>query len=264
MKGLLLLFGVGAAIYTFLVITHDALPGGEDTLNVQTQHNHPVGEHPSSWGSYLAPSPSRNPQSATSQQSAEFPAQQSDGQNSERKPGTTDQLAASADKATTSESDVMEPEGVEWAKVVLAAQMHSQASVSSPLVRFYSPGIELQLVRGEGGWLQVSDPVTHERGWILEKYLASIDGPRPAQVATETTTESLAAKPALPKSKKWSRYSKRSKPAVRVSERPRISNGVGVARWDQRSVPWARHADRRRGFGVFMFRPFGRFAAQGR
>lgn len=123
MKGLLLLLGVGAAIYTLLVITHDALPGGKDSLNVQTQPNQSVDEHTTSWGVYLSSrSPSQNPQSATSQQSAEFPAQQSDGQNSERKPGT-DQLAASADKATTSESDVMEPEGVEWAKVVLAAQM---------------------------------------------------------------------------------------------------------------------------------------------
>jgi hypothetical protein len=254
MKGLLLLLGVGAAIYTFLVITHDALPGGKDTLNVQTQPNQSVDEHTTSWGVYLpSRSPSQNPQSATSQQSAELPAQQSDGQNSERKPGTTYQPAASADKATTSESDVMEPEGVEWAKVVLAAQMHSQASVSSPLVRFYSPGTELQVVRGEGGWIQLSDPVTHERGWILEKYLASIDGPSPAQVATETTTEPLTAKPVLPKSNKRSRSAK-----VRVIH----SHRLVVAHSDPWSDRWAGRAyPRRRGFGLFMFHPFGRFAA---
>jgi hypothetical protein len=254
MKGLLLLLSVGAAIYTLLVITHDALPGGKDTLNVQTQPNHSVDEHTTSWGAYLpSRSLSQDPQSATSQQPTELSAQQSDGQNSERKLGTTYQLAASADKATTSESEGVEPEPVEWAKVVLAAQMHSQASVSSPMVRFYSPGTELQVVRGEGGWLQVSDPVTHQRGWIFEKYLASIDGPSPAQVATETTTEPLTAKPALPKSKKRSRSAK-----VRVIHR------VVVANSDPWSDRWARRAERRRGFGLFMFRPFARFAAQGR
>jgi hypothetical protein len=247
MKGLLFLLGVGAAIYTLLVITHDALPGGEDTLSVQTQPNHSVNEHTSSWGSYLpSRSLSQNPQRGTSQQPAELLAQQSDDQNLERKPGTTYQLAASADKATPSESDGVEPELVEWAKVVLAAQMHSQASVSSPMVRFYSPGTELQVVRGEGGWLQVSDPMTHERGWIFEKYLASIEGPSPAQVATETTTEPLTAKPALPKSKKRSRSAHR----------------VVVANSDPWSDRWAgRTYPRRRGFGLFMFRPFGRFAA---
>ena len=35
----------------------------------------------------------------------------------------------------------------------------------------------LQVVRREGDWLQVSDPVTQERGWVLEKYLVATDGP---------------------------------------------------------------------------------------
>ena len=251
MKGLLFLLGVGAAIYTLLVITHDALPGSEDTLSVQTQLNHSVDEHTSSWGSYLpSRSLSQNPQRGTSQQPAELLAQQSDVQNSERKPGTMYQLAASADKATPSESGGVEPEPVEWAKVVLATQMHSQPSVSSPLVRFYSPGTELQVVRGEGGWLQVSDSVTHERGWIFEKYLASIGGPSPAQVATETTTEP-SANPALPKLKKRRRFAE-----VRVRHRVVVANSNPWSdRWAGRTYP------RRRGFGLFMFRPFGRFAA---
>jgi hypothetical protein len=113
MKGLLFLLGVGAAIYALLVITHDALPGSEDTFSVQTQLNHSVDEHTSSWGSYLpSRSLSQNPQRGTSQQPAELLAQQSDVQNSERKPGTTYQLAASADKATPSESGGVEPSGV--------------------------------------------------------------------------------------------------------------------------------------------------------
>ena len=78
---------------------------------------------------------------------------------------------------------------------MLAAQTHSQASVSSPTVRFYRPGTELQIVRREGIWLEVSDPVTQERGWVLAQYLSSIDSPIPAQVATESTTEPLTVAP---------------------------------------------------------------------
>jgi hypothetical protein len=73
---------------------------------------------------------------------------------SERKPGAENQLAASKEEATTSESAGLESEPVEWAKVVLTAQTHSQASVSSPTVRFYRPGTELQVVRREGAWFQ--------------------------------------------------------------------------------------------------------------
>jgi len=258
MKGLLLLLSVGAAIYTLLVITHDALPGGkaEDTFAGQTQPNYPVVERLSSWGSYLpSRSLSQNPQSATSQQPTPLLPQRSDNpsQNLERRPGVQYQLAASEDQATTSENGGAEPEPVEWVKVVLAAGTHSQASVSSAVVRFYRPGTELQVVGRGDSWFQVSDPVTQERGWIFEKYLSSIDGPSPTQVATESTTEPLTAKPALPKSKKRSRSAKRP---------VRNFDGVGFANSDPWSGRWARRTDRRRGFGLFMFRPFGRFAGR--
>ena len=51
MKGLLLLLGVGAAIYTLLIYTHDLLPGSKSAT--LTQPNHPVTQHVSSWGAYL-------------------------------------------------------------------------------------------------------------------------------------------------------------------------------------------------------------------
>lgn len=141
MRGLLLLSGVGAAVYTLLVITHDALPGGNDTLSGQTQSNRPVGERLGSWDSYLAPSPSRNPQMAISQGSAPLPPQLGDdaSQSSKRKPGTEHQPATSEDKTPASLSVGAEPEPVEWAKVMLAAQTHSESSVSSPTIRFYTP-----------------------------------------------------------------------------------------------------------------------------
>ena len=56
---------------------------------------------------------------------------------------------------------------------------------------FYAPGTDLQVVRREGGWLQVSDPVTQERGWVLEKYLVATDGPSSTQAASLESTAEL-------------------------------------------------------------------------
>ena len=140
----------------------------------------------------------------------------------------------------------MEPKPVELAKVVLAAQTHSQASVSSATVRFYRPGTELQLVRREGIWFEVSDPVTQERGWVLAQYLSSIESPTPIQVATESTTEPPTV--ISPKSNKRHRSAKHA------------VHSVGVATADPWNPRWARRADRRRGFGLFIFRPLPRFA----
>jgi hypothetical protein len=142
---LLLLSLIGAAIYGLLIYTHDVLTDekAEKTYTEQAQPNHPV-QHLSSWGSYLPDrSISQNSQLATSQPSTPLPPRQIDepSQNSER---NADQVATSENKATTSESGDTEQRSVELAKVVLAAQTHSQASVSSPTVRFYRPGTELQ------------------------------------------------------------------------------------------------------------------------
>jgi hypothetical protein len=163
MRTLLFLSLVGAAIYGFLVIS-----GGNTNENqtIQTQ-NHPVGERLSSWGSYLAQSPSQNPQLATSQRPAQTHSQLVDdtSQNSERKSGTEYQLAASEIRTPAVGA---KPEPAEWAKIVLAAQMHSEASVSSPTVEDRS----------------------------------SIGSSTPTKVATESTTEPQSAKPAQPKANK--------------------------------------------------------------
>ena len=181
---LLLLSLIGAAIYAFLIYTHDVLTDekAERTYSAQPQPKQPV-ERMSSWDTKLPDrSTNQNPQLASSQPST--PPQQSDeaSQNSER---NADQVATSENKGTSSESGATEPKPVELAKVVLAAQTHSQASVASPTVRFYRPGTELQVVRREGIWFEVSDPVTQERGWVLAQYLTSIETPTPTQVATE-------------------------------------------------------------------------------
>jgi hypothetical protein len=244
MKAFLLFLVLGgAALYTFLVVTHDALQDGktETTLAVQTQPNQPVGKQVSSWGTYL----SQKPEAPLAQQTAALPAQPSPSQDLKRLPGA-DQLTASENKSTSSGNDGVAAEPVERAKVVLAAQTHSEASVSSPTVRFYHPGTELQIVRREGIWLEVSDPVTQERGWVLAQYLASIESPTPTQVATESTTEAPTV--ISPKSNKRHRSAKHA------------VHGVVVANADPWNARWARRADRRRGFGLFMFRPLPRFA----
>ena len=251
MKGFLLFLTlVSVAIYTLLVITHDGLQDGkaENTFADQTQPNPPVVEHLSSWGAYLpSGSLSQKPEAAstTSQQPAALSPQPIPSQDSERKPGAGHELAASEDKAPAFESYGAVQERFERAKVVLAAEMHSEGSVSAPTVRYYRPGTELKVVSRGDGWIQVSDPVTQERGWIFEKYLSSIDSSSLTKTAMESTTQPLPAKPALPKSKKRSRSAR--------------SAGVTVAKSDPWSGRWTGRADRR-GFG--LFRPFARFAAQ--
>jgi hypothetical protein len=251
MRGLLLLGIMGAAMYAVLIFTHDVITDGktENTYAGQTQPNHPDPKRLSSWDGYLpTPSVSQKPQVAMSQPAPSSPQQR----DAQRQPDTGHQFAASEDKPTTSESDRSESDSAAWAQVVLAAQLHSEASVTSPTIRFYGPGTELQVVRREGAWFQVSDPVTQVRGWVLDEYLSSIGGPTPVQVATETTTEPpTVIKPAIRKSSKRSR-----------SAKARIRSVV-IANADLWNERWARRADRRRGFGLFMFRPVPRFA-QGR
>ena len=246
MKRLLLSLSLaGAAVYTV-----NTLIATQDAVAVQTHPAHPVVRHLRSWGSYLSDLPlSQKPQAplATYQKPAPLPPQQN--------AGADDRPAASA-----SGIDGSEHEPVEWAKVVLAARVHGEASVSSPTVRYYRPGTELQVVRREDGWVGVSDPVTQERGWVFEKYLSSIDGPSPTQAAMVSTNESefskpTPAKPALPNSKK---RSPPTTPTLRVSEATPVSDDVAVTQSDPRSGRWAGRGDRRRG-GLFMFGPLVRF-----
>ena len=77
---------------------------------------------------------------------------------------------------------------------------------------------------------------------------SSIASPAPTQVAAvEPTAEPLAANPPVRKSSKRSRSAK---------------HGVGVSEADAFNGRWARRAERRRAFGLFMFRPVPRFAGR--
>ena len=225
------------ALYTLLVLTDNSLRDGE----VQTAA---VTQRLSSWGSDLAPTqtsqaPSAVPQLTIPQNSVDEGQRFDPQQNSERN--------RSFGGEPKVQDSTIESGTAEWAKVVLPARVHDQASVSSLTVRHYSPGVELQVVRREGVWLEVSHPASRERGWVLDKYLSSIAGPSSTQVASESITETAPIK-AHPRSKKRSQSSKNAKPA-RSKE---------LAGWDRRNPQWNRRADRRQ-FRMFLLGPsFGR------
>lgn len=234
MKVLMLLGLVGAAIYGLLVLSSDLLPrdsaenafGGRSLGNASDRQLR-------SWGTDLPSLAS----SSSQETSPPLP-----------KPAVT---AASTSLSAGSEANptTARPGGtfqpLEWAKVVLAAKVHGDASVSSPTLRFYPPGTSLQVVSRQNGWVQITDPTSGERGWVFEQYLVPADGPATTQTAMAATASKLAAEPA--RAKRVSTAKKRIR-----AHRPaaRMPNKFALTQFDKR---WERRAARR---GFF----FGRFA----
>jgi Bacterial SH3 domain len=257
MKGLLFLSLVGAAIYTALVVTHDFLPSDRaaDTFTSQRPTD-PGVRQLRSWGSDL-------PALASSQASLlplHKPAVVVAGPNESDPSEYSKSAVRSEEKSTSSQVEGTAYEPIARTKVILAARVHSEASVSSPTIRFYQPGIALQVVSRENGWLQVADPASQERGWVLEKYLASIEGPTLTQTAMDATprsalSEQVTVKPAFTGAKKRNRSAKRA---------PRGSNDVAFAEFNSRNDRWSRRADRRGGLGLFFFGRFARAEADAR
>ena len=253
MKGLLFLSLVGAAIYTALVVTHDFLASdrAEDTFTSQRPTN-PGVRQLRSWGSDLP--------ALVSSQASLLPLHKPAvvaGPN-ESDPSGYSKSAVRSEEKSKVEGTAYEP--IEWTKVILAARVHSEASVSSPTIRFYQPGIALQVVGRENGWLQLVNPASQERGWVLEKYLVSIEGPTLTQTAMDATpknalSEQVTVKPAFTGAKKRNRSAKRA---------PRGSNDVAFAEFNSRNDRWSRRADRRGGLGLFFFGRFARAEADAR
>jgi len=157
-------------------------------------------------------------------------------------------IRSASSAATTAQPDGTAYQPVEWAKVILAAKVHGDASVSSPTVRLYPPGTTLQVLSRQNGWAQITDPTSGDRGWVYEQYLSPADGPTATQTAMADTASRVAAEPVganRPTAKKRVRA---SRPAARMS------GEYAFARFDRR---WERRADRRGGIGLFFF---GRFA----
>jgi Bacterial SH3 domain len=133
----------------------------------------------------------------------------------------------------------------ESAKVTIAARVHSRPYVSSPIVRFYHRGTPLQVVDRENGWVQVADPTSGEEGWVLEKYLTDVTSVTHTAMETgKPLKESIRTQPVSSAKKR----ARRPRPGTRGSE------SVALVQLDKR---WEGRAERRGGFGLFIF---GRFA----
>lgn len=118
-----------------------------------------------------------------------------------------------------------EKEEVIWAVVVRWATVHSGPSVSAPTVRFYPVGTELQVVDYQGGWFQVLDAATSQRGWIYEKYyLQPIPGPGQMIAAVSDWSERTPAALEAPKPRPHVKRVKKSESQKRKKIPPRIAS----------------------------------------
>jgi Bacterial SH3 domain len=240
MKGLLFLGLVGAAIYGALVLSYDVLSRdtAKDALVGQSLGS-PGDRQLRSWGTDLPALTGSNSQAAA------LPL---------RTPGVTPASTSAASlsmgeaKPASAQYDGNTYQPAEWAKVVFAAKVHGDASISSPTLRFYQPGTTLQVISRQNGWVQVTDPPSGQGGWVFEQYLAPAEGPTVTRTAMETTASNSAAEAtrAIPTVKKRVRA---SRPAARKPD------SFASAQLDSR---WERRAERRGGFGLFFFG--GRFA----
>ena len=232
MKGVLFLGLVGAAIYGAILLSYDLLPHAP-AANVFTGQNlgNPDDRQLRSWGTDLPALASSSSQEASL---ALF----------KRTPVSPSPVVTS----TNSPSEGTAYRSVEWAKVAFAAKVHSDASVSSPTLRFYRPDIALQVVDRQNGWVQVTDPISGERGWVFEQYLVPTDGPTATQNAMAAGSTKVAGEPARANPMPTAKRRVRARPAARMP------HDFASAQFDRR---WDRHAQRRGGFGLFFF---GRFA----
>ena len=113
--------------------------------------------------------------------------------------------------------------------MVLAARVHDDASVSSPTLRFYQPGIALQVITRQNGWVQITDPASGESGWVFEQYLVPADGPTAAQTAMVAT----ASKPVAEATGPCKKAHGRSRPATRTPDK--FTFAQFDKRWERRA-----------------------------
>jgi SH3-like domain-containing protein len=234
MKGVLFLALAGAAIYGAILLSYDLLPH-DQAANVFTGQSlvNPDDRQLRSWGTDLPALTSSSSQEA----SLALP-----------KAATTPVSPSPVVASTNSPSDGTAYQSVEWARVVFAAKVHGDASVSSPTLRFYRPGTALQVVDRQNGWVQVTDPTSGERGWVFEQYLVPTNGPTAMQTAIATAPTKVATEA-------WTNRAPSAKKRVRAP-RPaaRMPHDFASAQFDRR---WDRRHEHRGGFGLFFF---GRFA----
>ena len=116
-----------------------------------------------------------------------------------------------------------------------------------------SPGTELRLVERQSGWVELIDPATRMRGWMLESYVSLLGGPGNPQVAMDTPAEPQLSKPTPAKRALRARQDTRP-----VKSGPQVADAFAEKRELQRGR-WARRDERRRRVGLFG-RRFATFA----
>jgi hypothetical protein len=220
MRGLLLLGVVGAFLYGLLLLTADVTDRkAEHSFSSHTERH---GDRTMrSWGQNL-------PALLTRQPSSDDP----------RAAAGDNLLDLSQEKLATMRGVEAQPE---TAGVVLAARVHSEPSVSFPTVRFFAPGTELQVVKRESGWVELFDPATQERGWVIESYVWSTGEFNRAQNASVRREDELTrpTKETLPRSKQ------RGRPAITG---PQTAMALES---ELRRGRWARRGEPQRRFGLF-------------
>lgn len=252
MRFLLGLCAAGAVVYAFLPPSS----GPDRDWNVESAgaETHPTPQSDRklrSWGPTLSSLAREREARPAGSQPFDRPLPPRQIEASQRAPGTGDSLARAIKAPATVIDAGAEP--VLWAKVTLAARAHSDASVSSPVTKFYRPGTELQVVARENGWLALLDPVTLERGWVFEKYLVAIDGPSRTESALGSAPRPKTAKVAS----KVEPQSKSSKPMMQASnDKPAIeaSGDIEAAQTERRRERLAKKDERRE---RKLFRLFG-------
>ena len=192
---------MGVGLYATLVITHDRISSDAVSQNP----NSATVRHLRSWGSDLPALAINQRLSQPRLNAAEVP------RSDERDRSRALETAAGVSREYPSSPTGTPYEPIEWAKVILAARMHSESSVSSTTARFYQPGTVLQVVSREDGWVELIDPTSRESGWVLEKYLGPADGPNVTQSAMQAPTgDGLCG----PKAYKENSNYKEKKPSV--------------------------------------------------
>ena len=222
MRVFLLLSFVGTLLYGLLLFTANDVPDRKAEYSLSGHTADPADRTLRSWGHNL---PALVMQPSTDRGSTAV--------RDDRFDVSREKLA----QATVGSALQAQPE---TAKVVLAARVHSEPSVSSPTVRFFTPGTELKVVRRESGWVELFDPATQERGWVFESYVWSTGGFGRTQTADLPNEDGLS-KPNLPRSKQRSESAKAG---------PQIAAKL-VATSELKRGRWKRRGDRGRRLGLF-------------
>jgi Bacterial SH3 domain len=190
----LCLFGTALATANTLITQRTSCPSGGANIVAASAETSPgpvAASHSAPAQAQAKPAPAPNDQAASPPRAK--PAKSQDAKPAASKdldqtgsvnqtPQKQGEKPAPASQTEHGDHQVKVGDGEQWAEVVLAARVHSAASVSSPTVRHYRVGTRLKVIDRKSVWIKVVDPTTSKQGWIFEKYLMLKEGPDKKQV----------------------------------------------------------------------------------